>query len=123
MKVGIRFSDNDFTQHIYAFIEIFIVPTFKDIGDGHMVTHLTSQMIVDQFNMHCKYLYRYIGWMYGPKWDYESKKLHERQLSDWLTITPSDVYWDDRTDVYIKDWNANNNGEFTWTDGKQVFIS
>ena len=27
------------------------------------------------------------------------------------------------TDKYIQNWNANNNGEFVWTDGVQVFIT
>lgn len=125
MKVGIRFSDNDFTSHVRAFIEIFIIPTFKDIGNGHMVTHLTTQQIVDQFNLHCKYLYRYTQWYNGSEWDFKHNKpkLHECELSDWLMITHSDVYWDDRTDRFILDWNGNNNCEFTWTDGKRVYIT
>jgi len=125
MKVGIRFSDNDFGQTLRAFVAIFIVPTFKDIGDGHMVSHLTTSQIVDLFNTHCKHLHRYERWMYGPEWDYTSNKskLEDNMLLDYLTIHDMDVYWDDKTDVYITDWNANNNGEFIWTDGKKVFVT
>ena len=126
MKLGIRFADNDFSTGVRAFMEMFIIPTFVDKGNGHMVTYLTSAMVVNLFNTHMPYIDRFLGWYFSDRHDYRyyNKKLHECELhKSWLKITEMEVYWDDNTDAYIKDWNSNNNCEFIWTDGIQTFIT
>lgn len=125
MKVGIRFSDNDFSVHcVRVFVELFIVPTFVDRGEGHMVTHLTSPMIVELFNTHCAYVDRYMHWESHSDWYPNADTLQDIPLNkNWLTITEQEVYWDDRTDDYIGPWDTNNNSEFIWTDGIKVYIS
>lgn len=64
MKLGIRFSDNDFTSYIRGFFEMFIVPTFKEVEPGHFTTYLTSAMIVELFNTHLPYVHRFMAWYY-----------------------------------------------------------
>jgi len=129
MKIGVRFSDNDFSSCIRAWMEMFIIPTFVERKKDHFVTHMTSSMIVESFNTHVAYVQRFMSWYYDDQktldhYRPKNKELIECQLNkDWLVITESNVYWDDKTDVYISDWNGNNNCEFIWTNGKEVFIT
>ena len=122
MKVGIRFSDNDFMNTTRMFMELFIIPTFVDRGEGHMVIHLTSSQIVELFNRHAVYCFKYMQ----DNDTREYMRFDEKSLEhyrDWLQITEQDVYWDDKTDPYIEDWNSNNNCEFVWTDGKKAYVT
>ena len=129
MKVGIRFSDNDFSMIIKAFMDMFILPTFIEREEGHMVTHLTSPMIVELFNKHLPYVDRYMKWYFSLADSYpyrhnKKEKLYDNDVhAEYLKITEMNVYWDNNTDKYISDWNENNNCEFIWTDGKEVYIT
>ena len=126
MKVGIRYSDNDFAPHcVKVFFDLFILPTFIDRGEGHMITHLTSPMIVGLFNTHVCYVDRWMKWYYDRAfYSPLGNDLYERPLSkEYLSITESEVYWDDKIDSYIEDWNGNNDASFIWTDGKRVYIT
>lgn len=111
MKLGIKWGDNDFGSQIQAFFELFILPTYKDIGDGHMVTYLTPSMVVELFKTHMPYIDRYLKWT----WDRypRNKKLHEIGLSNYFIITESDVFFDAQVDEAIVVWD-----DFIyWTDG------
>lgn len=131
MKLGIRFSDNDFASYVRAFVEMFIVPTFKQPEPGHYTTYLTSSQVVELFNTHMPYVHRFMSWYYDtnhkhyyPGSNDRNKKLHELNLhKEWLVINEMDVYWDDQTDDYIGPWEDGNNSEFVWTDGVRVYIS
>jgi hypothetical protein len=124
MKLGIRFSDNDFTTIVHAFFAMVIVPTFEEREDGHMVTHLTSSMVVELFNRHMAHVDRYVKWYCGKNYyPYDKAVLTDNPLQNYFIITEADVYWDDNTDEYINDWNGNNDGAFVWTDGKAINIT
>jgi hypothetical protein len=110
MKLGIKWSDNDFSTTIHCFFELFILPTYKDIGDGHMVTYLTPSMIVELFKTHMPYIDRYLKWQFDR---YQNEKLHNIVLSNYFIITESDVFFDNQVDIAIERW-----GDFIyWTDG------
>jgi hypothetical protein len=125
MKVGIRFGDNDFSRHIEAFLKLYIIPNFVEREGGHMVTHLTTSMITDLFNLYMPHLYTYNMWCWENEREYLPRGFdHHTHMGKYLQITEFDVYWDNKTDDYIGDWDtANNNSEFIWTDGKEVFYS
>lgn len=113
MKLGIKWSDNDFTTQIQCFFELFIIPTYKNIGDNHMVTYLTPSMVVELFKLHMPYINRYLSWQFDHHNRYTHKKLHEIQLSNYFIITESDVFFDNQVDEAIKEWD-----DFIyWTDG------
>ena len=114
MRVGIRFSDNDFYNYICSFFELYIVPNFVEREEGHMVTHLTSSMIVDMFNLYMPYVYRYNN-------KQRERRYQEWDIGDYLIITEASVYWDDKTDDYVGKWEDGNGCEFIWTDGKSVY--
>jgi hypothetical protein len=116
MKVGIRFSDNDFTSDIQSFMWIFVLPTFSD---GK--THLTSDAIVDLFNSHFPTMKAYLDWYYST--DFSKSKPIGVQKHEYSEISVSDIYWDGETDQFIRNWEENNNSEFVWTDGIDVYIS
>jgi hypothetical protein len=114
MRVAIRFTDNDFTTDIRTFFELYIIPNFIEREEGHMVTHLTTSMIVDMFNLYMPHVYRHNREIWAmlhknisyTKWD----------IGDYLTITDSNVHWDSTIDEIILD----NNGDITFTDGKTI---
>ncbi len=120
MKVGIRFSDNDFVLPIMMFFELYIIPNFIEREEGHMITHLTTSQIVDMFNLYVVYCLKYQrenddrDFARDMSFDFKNYK-------DYLQITEMDVYWDDKTDEYVEDWESGNGSEFTWTDGKKVY--
>jgi hypothetical protein len=122
MKVGIRFSDNDFCSDIKTFMWLYILPTFKETEPNHFTTYLTSSMIVELFNNYFPTMKKYLDWYHSKYNDWE-EELIGKQIEDYFKINEMNIYWDDKTDEYIEDWKGNNNSEFIWTDGKSVFIS
>ena len=111
MKVGIRFSDNDFMNEIETFIELFLIPNFIEREGGHMITHLTSSQIVEMFNRHMPYVYAYEKKnrsIYPQDFDFVGK------IGKYLQITEFNVYWDDKTDDFVGPWELGNGGEFLW---------
>lgn len=114
MKLGIKWSDNDFHYPIKMFFDLIIIPTFKDIGEGHMVTHLTPSMIVELFKTHMPYLHRFYTWEHHSDWNPQYKNLYDIPLNDYFIITESDVFFDGELDRAIIVWD-----DFIyWTDGK-----
>lgn len=124
MKIGINFGDNDYTPVIRDFFDLFIIPTFINRGDGHMVTHLTSSMIVELFNTHLPYLKRYHEFQFHSNWYPQYKTLYDFPLcKGYLIINESQVYFDDERRGIIWDWNGDNNGSFVFTNGLEVYVS
>lgn len=114
MKLGIKWGDNDFHNQIRAFFDLFIIPTFKDIGEGHMTTYLTPSMIVELFKTHMPYIDRYLKWQFNSKYYPQYKTLYDFPLSNYFIISESDVFFDGDLDKAITDWD-----DFIyWTDGK-----
>jgi hypothetical protein len=105
MKLGLKWSDNDFHHTLRVFFELFIIPTYKDVGDGHMVTHLTPSMVVEMFKLHMPYIDRYLTWEHHSERYPQYKKLHDYPLSNYFIITESDVFFDAEVDKAINDWD------------------
>ena len=118
MKVGIAYHDNDFTEAINDFMQLFILPTFVEREAGHHITHLTSSMIVELFNTHLCHIQRLNWWKRGS-WD------DAPLLKEYLTITEEHIYWDDeiKRDDSFPDWeHAHDDYDcFVWTDGRVVW--
>ena len=86
MKVGIRFSNNDFCTKIKTFMWLYILPTFKEVEPGHYITPLTSSMIVDLFNNYFPTMNCYLDWYYQA--DYENiDEPIGKQSEDYFKIT------------------------------------
>ena len=113
MKVGIRFYDADFMGDLRDFMALFILPEFVEREEGHMVTHLTSSMIVELFNQRMPHVVR------RSKWN-DGRCKQDEPLSDYFYITEDYVYWDDQTDQYLPSWGGSDI-EFAWTDGRMVY--
>jgi len=114
MRVGIRFYDNDFCNPIRMFLDLFIEPTFIDRGDGHMITHLTSSQIVELFNTHCVYCYKYQRENGERVWKNNNYPFDISHYKDYLKITEANVYWDGDLDRELEDWD----GDMYIADGK-----
>ena len=105
MKVGIRFYDNDFYNSITMFIDLFIEPTFIDRGDGHMITHLTSSQIVELFNTHCVYCYKYQRDNDKRHWQNNSP-FDINWYKEYLKITEANIFWDGELEKALIEWDG-----------------
>lgn len=114
MKVGIVFHDNDFCNPIRMFIQLFVLPTFIDRGEGHMVTHLTSSMIVEMFNTYCVHCYK---WLKENDERYKKEPFDIKWYQQHLKITETNVVWDGALEEAITMWHSEG---VYWTDGKHV---
>lgn len=120
MQLGIKFRDNDFTDVIRDFFQLYILPTFIDRGEGHMITHLTSNMVVEMFNMYMPYLYEY-RILNSEKRNWYRKDINHREnIGNYLTIIENQVVWDGEVDEIVLGDGWCSNGDFVYTNGKEI---
>ncbi len=135
MKLGIRFSDNDFCTAARLFMQLYILPNFIEREKGHFITHLTSSQVVDMYNTYMPHLQMYLDEeRYRENKYFRSPNDTDLQgYKSYLQIQEVDVYWDGKIDNYperwgvgcsgILEWEGWNNAEFVWTDGKEIHIT
>jgi len=107
--IGIRFSDNDFTSTIEAFLQAIL-----DTGIEYYVD-LDKEKIVKLFNLSAPALY----WLVQNRLQYNE----DWNPSTYLTISVDKVFFDDEVNEYIKNCKGWDNGEFHVLDTQTLFKS
>jgi hypothetical protein len=120
MKVGIRFSDNDFYITLQRFMQ-HLVDAYNERDDERdnrsdrlpfVERVLTKKRIVKLFNSLSVGFY----WLYQNRFRYNQDQENSSHLQEYLQIEIANVYLGDEVDQYIKSSNGWDNGEFQYVD-------
>lgn len=105
--IGIRFSDNDFSSTVRAFLKCMLDSIENCDADlSACYPNLNKEKIVKLFNLSAPGLY----WIVQNRLRYD--KSEQWEPSNYLTIKEEHVFFDNEVTEYIKQVGGWENGEF-----------
>lgn len=109
MRIGIRFSDNDFRHTIIPFMD-FLMKSIRD--DSRLENNLTKDRIVDIFNQMAYPIYL----LCQNHWRYKTSNADKIRIKNWIKIKTEHVYLEEEIDERIKINGNWDNYEFFYID-------
>ena len=110
MKIGIRFSDNDFYFTVGAFMRQLVEASsnLPQAQAESLVKELTKKRIVELFNGMAPSLYI----LHQDQFRYSAADM----IPNYLTITTKDVLLGKQVDTHLKKCDGWDNGEFQYVN-------